>query len=40
MKQDKVKAKEFGKNKLGLYDDDCGENGWHNWDGTKIERKR
>lgn len=40
LKQDKVKAKEFGKNKLGLYDDDCGENGWHNWDGTKIERKR
>lgn len=39
LKQDKVKAKEFGKNKLGLYDDECGENGWHNWDGTKIERK-
>lgn len=39
-KQDKVKAKEYGKNKLGLYDDECGENGWHNWDGTKIERKR
>lgn len=37
LKQDKVKAKEFGKNKLGLYDDDCGENGWHNWDGTKIK---
>ena len=37
LKQDKVKAKEFGKNKLGLYDDECGENGWHNWDGTKIK---
>jgi len=40
LKQDKVKNKEYGKNKLGLYDDECGENGWHNWDGTKIERKR
>ena len=39
LKQDKVKNKEYGKNKLGLYDDECGENGWHNWDGTKIERK-